>query len=54
MLSLFADVLKIATRSPDWNPPDYWNNQSPPRSDAQRERQEAERRHRAYSNIGIR
>mgnify|MGYP000346723436 CR=1 FL=1 len=54
MLSLFSDVMKIATRQERWNPPDYWNNQSAPRSNAQREREEAERRHRAYSNLGIR
>lgn len=54
MLSLLADAMTIATRQERWSPPDYWNNQRPPRSDAQRDRQVLERRHRAYSHVGIR
>lgn len=41
MLSLFSDVMKVATRQERWSPPDYWNNQRAPRSNAQREREEA-------------
>lgn len=50
MLSLLANTMSVATRQ------DRWSDQSnrAARSDAQNEREEIERKKRAYRNAGIR
>lgn len=48
MLTIFADVMKIASRRNDWDAPDHWTHHAGRKSRARMEREAELRRQRLY------
>jgi hypothetical protein len=53
MFGIFSRAMKTATRTPEWNAPDYWHKPRYPRTTWETQREEAEARRRAMRTTGM-